>query len=163
MNGTAVLSLTFLGVILLVCEASSDEFVETRDSKFVLNGSSFLFNGFNAYWMMQVAADASQRHTVSDVFLEASAASLRVCRIWAFSDGVGDRSLQKSPGVFDERFFQVVLDMVTFLHVMTRNYIKLLGTSYVSGMRFAAPKRNSCRSLLLLYFFFKRLFFLKWI
>ncbi|XP_058099997.1 mannan endo-1,4-beta-mannosidase 5-like [Magnolia sinica] len=85
-------------------------FVSTRNTQFVLNGSPFLFNGFNSYWMMNVATDPTERHKVSDVLREAAAAGLTVCRTWAFSDG-GDRALQMSPGVYDERVFQA-LDFV---------------------------------------------------
>ncbi|PHT33975.1 Mannan endo-1,4-beta-mannosidase 3 [Capsicum baccatum] len=42
---------------------------------------------------------------VTEVLKDASAAGLSVCRTWAFSDG-GDRALQISPGVYDERVFQ---------------------------------------------------------
>lgn len=74
-------------------------FVTTRGPHFVLNGSPFLFNGFNSYWMMHVASDPSERYKVSEVFREASAAGLTVCRTWAFSDG-GYRPLQISPGTY---------------------------------------------------------------
>lgn len=56
--------------------------------------------------MMHVAADPTQRHKISEVFSDASASGLTVCRTWAFSDG-GDGALQMSPGVYDERVFQV--------------------------------------------------------
>ena len=52
--------------------------------------------------MMKVAADPSQRSKVSDVFSQAAAARLSVCRTWAFNDG-GSRALQISPGIYDER------------------------------------------------------------
>lgn len=81
-------------------------FVRVEGAQFLLDGSPFLFNGFNSYWMMHVAAEPSERQKVSDVFREAAAAGLTVCRTWAFSDG-GDRALQISPGVYDERVFQV--------------------------------------------------------
>ncbi|KAL2231792.1 UNVERIFIED_CONTAM: Mannan endo-1,4-beta-mannosidase 2 [Sesamum indicum] len=85
---------------------SNSAFVRTSGSHFVLHASSpFLFNGFNAYWMMHLASDPIQRYKVSHVFREASAAGLTVCRTWAFSDG-GDRALQISPGTYDERVFQ---------------------------------------------------------
>ncbi|KAK6932084.1 Glycoside hydrolase, family 5, partial [Dillenia turbinata] len=98
----------FLGIFFFFTPsvlASSQGFVQTRGTQFVLNGSPFLFNGFNSYWMMHVAADPSQRNKVSDVLRQASAASLSVCRTWAFSDG-GYQALQMSPGVYDERVFQ---------------------------------------------------------
>ncbi|KAL2520306.1 Mannan endo-beta-1 [Forsythia ovata] len=94
---------------LVSCETSVSTnagFVQTKDAHFVVNGSPFLFNGFNAYWMMNLAADPTQRYNVSDVFREASAAGLTVCRTWAFNDG-GLRALQISPGMYDERVFQV--------------------------------------------------------
>ena len=56
--------------------------------------------------MMHVAADPSEKYKVSKTFWEAAAAGLLVRRTWAFSDG-GDRAQQISPGVYDERVFQV--------------------------------------------------------
>ncbi|CAI9114785.1 OLC1v1015587C3 [Oldenlandia corymbosa var. corymbosa] len=104
-------------IICLHCEnhlassaGSSTGFVQTRGTRFILNGSPFLFNGFNSYWMMRVATQPSQRYKVSNVYREATAAGLTVCRTWAFSDG-GDQALQMSPGVYDERVFQA-LDFV---------------------------------------------------
>ncbi|KAI4332407.1 hypothetical protein L6164_017317 [Bauhinia variegata] len=85
-------------------------FVQTSGTEFVLNGSPFLFNGFNSYWLMVVASDPTQRYKVSGVFHEAASAGLSVCRTWAFSDG-GYQALQKSPGVYDELLFQA-LDFV---------------------------------------------------
>ena len=81
-------------------------FVQTKGTEFALNGSAFLFNGFNSYWMMNVAADPNQRYKVSNVFREASAVGLTVCRTWAFSDG-GNQSLQISRGLYNEQVFQV--------------------------------------------------------
>jgi mannan endo-1,4-beta-mannosidase len=103
------------GVLILlmavVCEAgvvpAVSGFIQTRDAHFVLNGSPFLFNGFNSYWMMHVASEPSERYKISNVLREASAAGLNVCRTWAFSDG-GYQALQISPGVYDERVFQVI-------------------------------------------------------
>ena len=101
-------SVLFL-LVALACEArvlQSSGFVQTRNTQFILNGSPFFFNGFNSYWMMNVATDPSQRSKVSDVFSQAAAARLSVCRTWAFNDG-GTQALQISPGVYDERVFQV--------------------------------------------------------
>ncbi|KAB1210974.1 Mannan endo-1,4-beta-mannosidase 5 [Morella rubra] len=98
----------------LVCEASipvSSGFIQTRNSHFLLNGSPFLFNGFNSYWVMHVAVEPSERYKVTNVFREASAAGLMVGRTWAFSDG-GYQALQTSPGVYDERVFQRVLTRI---------------------------------------------------
>ncbi|KAL5129651.1 Mannan endo-1,4-beta-mannosidase 5 [Glycine soja] len=117
---TSIMNLTSSMVILsilistLVCEARllrvTPGFVQTKDTELVLNGSPFLFNGFNSYWMMNVAADPNQRYKVSNVFREASAIGLTVCRTWAFSDG-GNQSLQISPGLYNEAMFQA-LDFV---------------------------------------------------
>lgn len=102
----------FWGLFLLAalaCEArvlQNSGFVQTRNTQFILNGSPFFFNGFNSYWLMHISAEPSQRNKVSDVFRQASAAGLSVCRTWAFSDG-GYQALQISPGVYDERVFQV--------------------------------------------------------
>ncbi|XP_068649041.1 mannan endo-1,4-beta-mannosidase 5-like [Aristolochia californica] len=109
-------TVAFVVLLAVTCEASrfphkhGRGFIRTWDSEFVLHGSPFFFNGFNSYWMMRVATDPTQRYKVSDVFREAAAVGLTVCRTWAFSDG-GDRALQISPGVYDERVFQA-LDFV---------------------------------------------------
>ncbi|RVW62608.1 Mannan endo-1,4-beta-mannosidase 5 [Vitis vinifera] len=105
-----IISFSVLSLLIaLACEArvllQSSGFVQTRNTQFILNGSPFFFNGFNSYWMMNVAADPSQRSKVSDVFSQAAAARLSVCRTWAFNDG-GTQALQISPGVYDERVFQ---------------------------------------------------------
>ncbi|CAM8995870.1 unnamed protein product [Rhodiola kirilowii] len=97
-------------------------FVQTSGSQFILNGSPFLFNGFNSYWMMHVAANAADRYKVSNVFRDASAAGLSVCRTWAFSDG-GDQPLQISPGVYNENVFQA-LDFV--VAEAKRNKVRLI-------------------------------------
>ncbi|CAH9051313.1 unnamed protein product [Cuscuta europaea] len=73
---------------------------------FELNGSPYLFNGFNSYWLMHVAADVGERNKVTEVLREASTAGLSVCRTWAFSDGTHYNALQTSPAVYDERVFQ---------------------------------------------------------
>ncbi|KAL0360210.1 UNVERIFIED_CONTAM: Mannan endo-1,4-beta-mannosidase 2 [Sesamum radiatum] len=98
-------------------------FVQTRGTHFVLDNSLFLFNGFNAYWMMQVAAQPSERYKVSNVFHEAAAAGLTVCRTWAFSDGGNKLALQISPGVYDENVFQA-LDFV--VSEAAKNKVRLI-------------------------------------
>ncbi|PIN11618.1 Mannan endo-1,4-beta-mannosidase [Handroanthus impetiginosus] len=84
-------------------------FVRTGDSHFVLHGSPFLFNGFNAYWMMNVASDPTER-------------------TWAFSDG-GDRALQMSPGTYNEQMFQGL----DFVISEARNYGIRLILSFVNN------------------------------
>lgn len=104
----------FLLSLAFACEArvlhennANEEFVRVHGAHFELNNSPFLFNGFNSYWLMHAAAEPSERYKVTEVLREASSAGLSVCRTWAFSDG-GDRALQISPGVYDERVFQVL-------------------------------------------------------
>lgn len=95
-------------IIIAVVGAQNPGFVGTRGTEFVANGAPFLFNGFNSYWMMTVAAQPSERHKISDVFREAANAGLTVCRTWAFSDGgASNQALQFSPGVYNEAVFQV--------------------------------------------------------
>ncbi|KAJ8485860.1 hypothetical protein OPV22_018345 [Ensete ventricosum] len=79
-------------------------FIRTRGLNFVLDGNPFFANGFNAYWLMTLASDPSQRGKVSAAFTEASSHGLLVARTWAFSDG-GGNALQYSPGHYNERTF----------------------------------------------------------
>lgn len=120
-----------MALLVSVCEArvhrgKGSGFVRTKGPNFVLNGSPFLFNGFNAYWMMNVATDPSERMKVTQVLQDAANAGLSVCRTWAFADG-GDKALQISPGAYDERVFQVSTNMFLsscFLHIVWCSYIK---------------------------------------
>lgn len=72
------------------------------------NGYPFYANGFNAYWLMYIASDPSQRSKVTAAFREASSHGLTVARTWAFSDG-GYRPLQYAPGSYNEDMFKVFL------------------------------------------------------
>jgi len=102
-----LLPLLLLQFELRLTESAGREegFVGTRGTHFVLNGAPFYAHGFNAYWLMYVASDPSQRHLVSNAFSEASSHGLSVARTWAFSDG-GYRPLQESPGSYNEQTFQ---------------------------------------------------------
>lgn len=98
-------------LVLCVCkvlnvEADDDGFVKTRGVQLVVNGSPYYANGFNAYWLMYVASDPSQRNKVSSAFQEASNHGLNIARTWAFSDGGGYKPLQYSPGSYNEEMFQ---------------------------------------------------------
>lgn len=86
--------------------------VERKGNQFVVGGQPFYFNGFNTYWLLMLAVDKSTRGKVSDVFRQASSIGLTVCRTWAFNDG-GWRALQKSPSVYDEDVFEVILASTT--------------------------------------------------
>jgi len=94
--------------IFLHVEADNG-FVKTKGVQLILNGSPYYANGFNAYWMMYVASDSSQRDKVSSAFQDATKHGLRIARTWAFSDG-GYRPLQDSPGSYNEQMFQVSFD-----------------------------------------------------
>lgn len=93
-----------------------NDFIRVRGTRFLLNGSPYYANGFNAYWLMYMASNPSQRHFVSNVFHEASSHSLSVARTWAFNDG-GDRALQLSPGSYDEHVFQVFIHSFVFYYI----------------------------------------------
>ncbi|XP_038703310.1 mannan endo-1,4-beta-mannosidase 7-like [Tripterygium wilfordii] len=105
-------STLFLFVLLLIQKQgmfhlveADDGFVRTQGVQFVLNGSPFYANGFNAYWLMYFAADPSLRTKVTSVFQEARDYGLTIARAWAFGDG-GDQPLQYSPGSYNEQMFQ---------------------------------------------------------
>lgn len=82
-------------------------FIKTSRTHFVLNGKPFYLNGFNSYWLMYQASDPSTKELVSTTLQQASMHGMNVARTWAFSDG-GYRSLQSSPGVYNEAMFKVL-------------------------------------------------------
>ncbi|XP_059459651.1 mannan endo-1,4-beta-mannosidase 7-like [Corylus avellana] len=84
---------------------ADDGFVKTRGVHLILNGSPLYANGFNAYWLMYIASDTSQRDKITSAFEEATKRGLTIGRTWAFSDG-GYRPLQSSPGSYNEQTFQ---------------------------------------------------------
>ncbi|XP_042047227.1 mannan endo-1,4-beta-mannosidase 5-like [Salvia splendens] len=102
-----IVGMFMLSMRSIVCQGTVpiQSFVGISGSQLVIDGSPFLFNGFNSYWMMYLSSDANDRQKVSAALREASAAGLTVCRTWAFADG-GDRALQISPGTYDEHVFQ---------------------------------------------------------
>ncbi|XP_047979580.1 mannan endo-1,4-beta-mannosidase 5-like [Salvia hispanica] len=102
-----IVGMLMLSVRTIVCQGTVplQSFVGISGSQLVIDGSPFLFNGFNSYWMMYLSSDVNDRQKVSAALRDASAAGLSVCRTWAFADG-GDRALQISPGTYDEHVFQ---------------------------------------------------------
>lgn len=102
-------SLVFFLILLIQNQQSlaDDGFVTTKRVQFMLNGSPFYANGFNAYWLLYFATDPSQRNKVTSVFEEAKEHGLTIARTWAFNDGQ-DRALQTSPGSYNEQAFQVI-------------------------------------------------------
>ncbi|XP_077220578.1 glycosyl hydrolase superfamily protein [Tasmannia lanceolata] len=104
------LSLVFFVLLLiqqqnLLSVGADSGFIRTKGLHFILNGSPYFANGFNAYWLMYIASDPSQRSKVSSAFQEASSHGLTVARTWAFSDG-GYGALQYSPGSYNEQMFK---------------------------------------------------------
>ncbi|OMO84432.1 Glycoside hydrolase, family 5 [Corchorus olitorius] len=95
----------FLAVLFTVHVEAGDYFIRTRGTHFLLNGNPYYANGFNAYWLMYMASDPSQRPKVSAAFREAATHGLTVARTWAFSDG-GYRPLQYAPGSYNEQVFK---------------------------------------------------------
>jgi mannan endo-1,4-beta-mannosidase len=88
-------------------EARGGGFVRAQGTRFVLNGNPYYANGFNAYWLMTMAADPAQRGKVTSALTQAAARGLTVARTWAFSDG-GSNALQYSPGNYNENTFKVL-------------------------------------------------------
>ncbi|CAK8569015.1 unnamed protein product [Lathyrus sativus] len=91
--------------LVLYVEADDDGFVKTRGVQLMLNETPYYANGFNAYWLMYIASDPSQRNKVTSTFQEAVNHGLNIARTWAFSDG-GYKPLQYSPGSYNEEMFQ---------------------------------------------------------
>ncbi|KAL9691575.1 hypothetical protein QQ045_011999 [Rhodiola kirilowii] len=85
--------------------AAGDGFIRTRGVHFMLNGDPYYANGFNAYWLMYMASDPSQRYKVTSAFRQAAGHGLTVARTWAFSDG-GYKPLQYSPGSYNDQMFK---------------------------------------------------------
>lgn len=79
-------------------------FVARNGTRFVDSetGSLVYVNGWNSYWM--ISSDSPE--LVKEMMRRGKAMGMTVCRTWAFNDG-GPNALQISPGVFDERIFQV--------------------------------------------------------
>ncbi|KAD3338134.1 hypothetical protein E3N88_33655 [Mikania micrantha] len=84
--------------------------VQKNGNQFVVDDQPFYVNGFNTYWLMVFAVDASTRGKVTELFQQASGVGMTVCRTWAFNDGQW-RALQKKPSVYDEDVFKA-LDFV---------------------------------------------------
>ncbi|ONK82095.1 uncharacterized protein A4U43_C01F36060 [Asparagus officinalis] len=99
----------FLAAVLLLRQRCGVEagggFMRTNGHRFNVDGYPFFANGFNAYWLMCLGSDPSQRDKVSNAFREASGHGLTVARTWAFNDG-GPNPLQSSPGSYNEQMFK---------------------------------------------------------
>ncbi|BAT82775.1 hypothetical protein LR48_Vigan07g285200 [Vigna angularis] len=92
------------GIFKVEGDDHEDEFVRVRGVQLLLNGKPYYANGYNAYWLMYMASDPSQRNKVSSAFQVAANHGLSIARTWAFSDA-GDNPLQYSPGSYNEDMF----------------------------------------------------------
>jgi mannan endo-1,4-beta-mannosidase len=114
-NQYLICTLVIFTVLLLRNVTSNDSyyrgFVQTTGTQFIVDGRPVYTNGFNAYWLMYMASDPSDRSKVSDTFVEASKLGVNVIRTWAFSDG-GYRPLQVSPGSYNEQMFKVFTNYI---------------------------------------------------
>ncbi|PWA45125.1 mannan endo-1,4-beta-mannosidase 1 [Artemisia annua] len=134
-SSLGLIFILYIALLSCICEGrvysgKGGGFVQAKGGNFVLNGSPFLFNGFNAYWMMNVATDPSERVKVSQVLQDASNAGLSVFRTWAFADG-GNKALQISPGAYDERVFEGL----DFVVAEARKYGLRLILSFVNNYK----------------------------
>ncbi|XP_047320192.1 mannan endo-1,4-beta-mannosidase 7-like [Impatiens glandulifera] len=84
----------------------SNKFIRAKGVQFILNGKPFYANGFNAYWLMYIGTDPSERYKVTTAFSDAGKHGLSIARTMAFNDGAGNRTLQSSPGIYNEPVFQ---------------------------------------------------------
>lgn len=87
--------------------------VGKRGCQFVVEDKPFLINGFNTYWLMVLSA-YERKKEVTKVLHQASSVGLNVCRTWAFYDA-GSRALQITPGVYNEKVFEVFTFLFLFL------------------------------------------------
>ncbi|KAK1280091.1 Mannan endo-1,4-beta-mannosidase 1 [Acorus gramineus] len=85
----------------------NQDFVKVRNTHFEVHGRPFYSNGFNAYWLMNLAADPSQRYLVTRAFQVATNPGMAVVRTWAFSE-FGNDHLLRSPGNYNENIFKRV-------------------------------------------------------
>lgn len=92
--------------VLVYVEVVRSGFIKTRGVTFSRDGKPFYFNGFNAYWLMYIASEPSNRDKVVNAFSSASNYGMNVARTWAFNDGGNNRPLQISPGNYSEQVFK---------------------------------------------------------
>lgn len=86
-----------------------DSFVTRVGHQLMLDGQPFYANGWNSYWLMVTASDGNTRPRVDKILRDGAALGLTMCRSWAFNDDTY-QALQMSPGVYDEKVFQVRID-----------------------------------------------------
>jgi len=84
----------------------AESMVKSVAGGFVSGGDPFPASGFNCYYLMVYAAEASLRPHVDEVLDDAKRLGATVIRTWAFNDGDGWNALQTSPGVYSEGVFR---------------------------------------------------------
>lgn len=126
-----------LSVLVLLCvhggreaEAAGGGFVRAQGTRFVINGSPYYANGFNAYWLMTMAADPAQRGKVTSALSQAAARGLSVARTWAFSDG-GSNALQYAPGSYNENTFKVLANILLNSSLCNLHYFLKHSVSWI--------------------------------
>lgn len=106
---TLVLTYFIVALFVVVVEPGNGVgFVERKGTHFILNEKPHYVNGFNSYWLMNLASDPSTRSKVTLTFQQASKNGLNLGRTWAFNEGF----LQTSPGSYDENVFKVILFLI---------------------------------------------------
>jgi hypothetical protein len=114
------LTLTYLVFVMVLSSETMSKMKEDewkmvgkKGNQFVVNNQPFYINGFNTFWLMVFAAEDSTKGKVTEVFKQASSLGMTVCRTWAFNNGHW-RALQKSPSVYDEDIFKVLLNLTVY-------------------------------------------------
>ena len=75
-------------------------FISSRNNKFYQGNSEFYFLGFGVYYLQWMAADASTKYIVDDVFRVAHDIGVKVIRTWAFhsnSDSTNQSVIRNKP------------------------------------------------------------------
>ncbi|MBE2280729.1 MAG: cellulase family glycosylhydrolase [Ignavibacteriaceae bacterium] len=85
--------------------SQQQNFVQTLNGEFFLNGTKFTPAGFNVYYLQEAASYPEMRDAVEDVFRAASIAGLNTVRTWAFNNTngvVSNAVIQNEPGNYLE-------------------------------------------------------------
>ncbi|KAL0903250.1 hypothetical protein M5K25_027611 [Dendrobium thyrsiflorum] len=81
-------------------------FIKVNGKQFVKDSQPFYINGLNAYWLMSMASEPTEKEKVSIALHQASLLGTNVVRTWAFSDADDYFPLQISPGFYNEKMFK---------------------------------------------------------
>ncbi|KAH0462590.1 hypothetical protein IEQ34_010165 [Dendrobium chrysotoxum] len=81
-------------------------FIKVNGTQFVKDNQPFYINGLNAYWLMSMASEPTEKEKVSIALHQASLLGANVVRTWAFSDADDYFPLQTSPGFYNEKMFK---------------------------------------------------------